>query len=224
VGALSWRGVAPGKDLPRLRRDNLRIGILGGTFDPIHLGHLIVAEEVRIKLELPKILFIPAGNPWLRRGPVTPAKHRLEMVRLAIKPNPFFELSNLEVERPGPSYTVDTLLTLREKFGQESEFYFIIGPDALAELPKWKSPEKLIRLCWLVAVRRPGAPEVKLSELEEAIPGLSSRLVLVDEPRIGISSTDIRERVAEGFSIRYLVPDEVQTYIYRHRLYLKGEV
>ena len=201
----------------------MRVGIFGGTFDPIHLGHLIVAEEVRIRLKLLKIIFIPAGNPWLRQDPVTPARHRLEMVRLAIKSNPFFELSDLEVERPGPTYTVDTLIELREKFGPEVEFYFIIGPDALAELPRWKSPEQLIKLCQLVGVRRPGAREPELDELERAIPGLSSRLIFVDEPQIGISSTEIRERVAQGLSIRYLVPDEVQDYIYRHKLYLEGE-
>ena len=201
----------------------MRVGILGGTFDPIHLGHLIVAEEVRVRLEVPKILFIPAGNPWLRRGPVAPAEHRLEMVRLAIKSNPFFELSSLEVQRPGPTYTVDTLTELRERFGEDAEFYFIIGPDALVELPKWKQPGRLIELCWLVGVKRPGAQEVKLEELERAIPGLTSRLILVDEPQIGISSTEIRERVTRGLSIRYLVPEEVQDYIYRHRLYLKEE-
>ncbi len=201
----------------------MRVGILGGTFDPIHLGHLIVAEEVRVRLEVPKILFIPAGNPWLRRGPVAPAGHRLEMVRLAIKSNPFFELSSLEVQRPGPTYTVDTLTELRERFGEDAEFYFIIGPDALVELPKWKQPGRLIELCWLVGVKRPGAQEVKLEELERAIPGLTSRLILVDEPQIGISSTEIRERVTRGLSIRYLVPEEVQDYIYRHRLYLKEE-
>lgn len=197
----------------------MRIGILGGTFDPVHLAHLIIAEEVRQRLELPKILFIPAGNPWMKKGLVTPAEHRVEMVKLAIKSNPFFELSTLEVERPGPTYTVDTLLELKEKFGPETEFYFIIGPDALVELPKWKSPDQLIRLCRLVGMRRPGA-EVKLEELEAAIPGLSSHIIFMNEPQIGINSTDIRERVNKGLSIWYLVPDEVQNYIYEHKLYL----
>jgi len=200
----------------------MRIGILGGTFDPIHLGHLIIAEEARLKLELSKVIFIPAGQPWLKANRfITPKEQRLEMVKLATSSNPYFEVSTAEIEREGPSYSVDTVSALREELGSGVELYFIVGPDALAGLPLWKEPARLVRLCQIVWVSKPNSPNPDLAELEAAIPGISSQLKFIPTPQIGISSTEIRERVAKGLSIRYLVPQEVERYIYEHKLYLK---
>jgi nicotinate-nucleotide adenylyltransferase len=198
----------------------MKIGLLGGTFDPIHMGHLVIAEEVRLKLALDEVLFIPAGQPWLKsERRVAPGEHRLEMLKLAIGSNPHFKVSTIELERPSASYSVDTVLALKDELGAEVELYFIAGFDALAELPIWKEPSRLLELCQIVAVRRPGYAELDWRSLEQAIPGVSSRVVVVDVPQIDISSTQIRERAAEGLSIRYLVPEAVEGYILKHRLY-----
>jgi nicotinate-nucleotide adenylyltransferase len=198
----------------------MKIGLLGGTFDPIHMGHLAIAEEVRLKLALDEVLFIPAGQPWLKgERRVAPGEHRLEMLKLAIGPNPHFKISTIELERPSPSYSVDTVSALRDELGAEVELYFIVGFDALAELPIWKEPSRLLDLCHVVAVRRPGYAELDWRSLEQSIPGVSSRVVVVDVPQVDISSTQIREQVAEGLSIRDLVPEAVERYILKHRLY-----
>ncbi len=198
----------------------MKIGLLGGTFDPIHMGHLVIAEEVRLKLALDEVLFIPAGQPWLKsERRVAPGEHRLEMLKLAIGSNPHFKVSTIEFERPGPSYTVDTIAALRDELGAEVELYFIVGFDTLAELPIWKEPSRLLGMCHIVAVRRPGYAELDWRSLEQAIPGVSSRVVVVDVPQVDISSTQIREQVAKGLSIRYLVPEAVEAYILKHRLY-----
>jgi nicotinate-nucleotide adenylyltransferase len=198
----------------------MEIGLLGGTFDPVHLGHLIIAEEVRCKLGLSKIVFIPAGQPWLKVDRViTAGEHRLAMVRLAVGPNPYFEVSLIELERSGPSYSVDTVSALRKEHGHGAGLYFIIGPDALSEFHRWKDPERLAGLCQLIAVKRPNSVKADLRELEMTIPAIRSRIRWIDVPEIGISSTQIRERVRVGASIRYLVPPEVERYIYEHHLY-----
>jgi nicotinate-nucleotide adenylyltransferase len=200
-----------------------KIGVLGGTFDPIHLGHLIVATEARRKLGLSYVLFVPAGNPWLKlkeEKKISPAEHRLAMVRLAIKGNPHFKASTMELDRPGPSYSIDTVLELKKKLGPEAEIFFIVGPDALAELPKWKEPVRLIEVCQMVAIDRPGYAEVNLRTLDRLVPGASKRIMKLDVPQIDISSTDIRRRVAEGLPIKHLVPESVEKYIKNHRLYL----
>jgi len=200
----------------------VNIGVLGGTFDPIHMGHLIVAEEARIKLGFSEVLFVPAGQPWLKLDrTITPAVHRVEMVRRAIADNPHFKLSTLEVERPGPSYTVDTLAMLRKQLGREASFFFILGRDALAELPLWKEAEKLVQLCRLVVAPRLGSKDLK--HLEKIIPGLLDKVIQLDMPVIGISSSGIRQRLAQGLPIRYLVPSEVEKYITKQKLYLTSE-
>jgi nicotinate-nucleotide adenylyltransferase len=199
----------------------MEIGLLGGTFDPVHLGHLIIAEAVREKLALSRVIFIPAGRPWLKVDrEVTAVEHRLRMVELAIGGNPYFEVSTYEVGGAGPSYSVDTVAFLRKELGPKTGLYFIVGADALAELPRWRDPASLAAMCWIIGVGRPGAKKPEISALEEAIPGISPRIKLVDVPQIGISSIDIRQRVKKGFSLRYLVPTEVENYIYEHRLYL----
>lgn len=196
----------------------MNIGVLGGTFDPIHIGHLVVAEEARIKLGLSEVLFVPAGQPWLKLDRnITPAVHRVEMVRRAIADNPHFKLCTLEVERAGPSYTVDTLTMLQKQLGSEASFFFILGRDTLAELPLWKEPEKLVQLCRLVVAPRLGSKDLK--HLETAIPGLLDKVIQLDMPVIGISSSEIRQRIAQGLPIRYLVPAEVEKYITEHKIY-----
>jgi nicotinate-nucleotide adenylyltransferase len=196
----------------------VNIGVLGGTFDPIHVGHLVIAEEARIKLGLREVLFVPAGQPWLKQDRnITPAIHRVEMVRRAIADNPHFKLSTLEVERPGPSYTVDTLTMLRKQLGNEASLFFILGRDTLAELPLWKEPQKLVQLCRLVFPPRLGSKDLK--HLETAIPELLDKVIQLDMPVIGVSSSEIRQRIAQGLPIRYLVPKEVGEYIVEHELY-----
>lgn len=195
--------------------------MLGGTFDPIHMGHLVIAEAARIKLGLADVIFVPAGQPWLKANRnISPAEHRVAMVRLATGSNPNFSVSTFEVEEPGPSYTVGTMAHLRGKFGPKVPLYFIGGLDALEELPLWKEPQRLITLCRLVGMKRPGARELDLKKLEAAIPGISKRIVILNGPQIGISASDIRERVRAGLSIRYLVPDAVEAYIREKGLYL----
>lgn len=197
-----------------------RVGVLGGSFDPVHLAHLILAEEARDRLKLSKVIFIPAGRPYLKvEQGITPARQRLEMVRLAIRPNPRFEASSIDIDRPGPSYTVDTLDVLRSTLPQDQEVYFIVGWDSLVSLPQWRDPERILEMCWLVGVPRPGLPAPDLRELEKAIPGVSERVIMLDAPLLGISSTEIRDRVASGVSIRYLVPELVEGYIRQHGLY-----
>ncbi len=198
----------------------MNVGILGGTFDPIHLGHLIIAQEARLKLRLNEILFIPAGQPWLKvNKPITPANHRVEMVRLAITDNPHFKLSNVEIERAGFSYSVDTVSILRQQLGNGTKLFFILGYDSLAELPSWKEPHRLIEMCQLVAIPRLGCVQPNLESLEATIPGITKSTILLDTPLIDIRSSEIRRHVIEGLSIRYLVPDNVERYIMEEGLY-----
>jgi len=199
-----------------------KTGVLGGTFDPIHLGHLIIAEDVRQRLGLEEVLFIPAGHPWLKlkgEKPVSEAEHRLGMVKLAIASNPYFRASTIEIDRPGLSYSIDTVLELKAKLGAGAEIYFIVGPDALAEFSQWKEPARLLENCQVVGIGRPGHVEADLHILDLFVPGASRRIKMMDVPQIDIRSTDIRNRVAKGLSIRYLVPEAVERYIREHGLY-----
>jgi len=211
-GVETWSGIG--------RR--MKLGVLGGTFDPIHNGHLAVADEVRKRLEPDEILFMPTRQPWLKAGkPLTEAEHRIEMVRLAIADKPYCKLSTIEIERAGPSYTVDTMAELRIQLGNRSELFFILGWDSLAELPEWREPGQIIRLCRLVAVPRPGYPRPDLDLLESSIPGLMERVTILDKPEVDVSASDIRERVARGKSISGLVPEAVERYIKEKGLYRK---
>ncbi len=199
----------------------MNIGVMGGTFDPIHNGHLAVAEEVRSWLDLAVVLFMPAGQPWLKMDkPVSPAEHRVHMVRLAIADKPHLKLSTMEIERPGPTYTVDTMAELQAQLGAENDLFFILGWGSLAELPQWKEPLRLITMCHLVVVPRPGYPRPDLKALEALIPGLSQRVTLMDKPEIDISASEIRDRVAQGLSISHLVPEPVASYIKQNKLYI----
>ena len=185
----------------------MRLGVLGGTFDPIHIGHLVLGEAAREQLSLDRVLFVPTGVQWRKSGrEIAPAEHRVAMVRLAIEGNPGFELSVLEVERAGPSYTADTLEALADEY-KGSELFLILGRDAYGDLPNWIRPGRILELSTVAVAARDG--EAKLES-----PALGLLM-----PEIGISATEIRERVAAGRSIRYLVPEAVEGYIREHGLY-----
>ncbi len=199
----------------------MRLGVLGGTFDPPHVGHLILAEEARGRLGLSKVLFVPAGDPWRKAGQtVSPAGHRLAMARLTVAEDPNFEVSTLEMERQGPSYTADTLEALHQQHRRGLDLYFILGEDALYDLPHWKDPARIIGLARLAVARRPGDEQTSAADLEATVPGLSDRVVPLSMPTIDISSTALRERARAGLSLRYLVPPGVDEYIRRHGLYV----
>ncbi len=209
----TWRYSAPSRE-----DRSLKVGVLGGTFDPVHIGHLIVAEEARIRLKFDEVLFVPARQPVFKPdAAITPAHHRVEMVRRAIASNSHFKLCTLEVDRPGPSYTVDTMRLLREQLGGEAILFFIIGRDNLADLSLWKEPGELLKLCRLVVAPREGLED--LNHPETSIPGLHESVVQLEMPVIGISSSGIRERVAQGLSIRYLVPESLEQYIRDNNIY-----
>ena len=192
-----------------------KIGLMGGTFDPIHNGHLVAAEEARYALGLESVLFIPAGQPWQKdRTEVTPGEQRLEMTQLATDDNSFFEVSRLELDREGPTYTIETLRAIREMGSETDELYFITGADAILQILSWKRPDEALELATFVAVTRPGH---ELGDLRSV--GVEDRIVVLEIPALAISSTDIRRRVREGRPIRYLVPDAVARYIADQGLY-----
>ena len=190
-----------------------RIGVFGGTFDPIHIGHLIIAEEARVRLALTQVRFVPARvSPLKMPGTFFGGEDRLAMVGLAIADNPYFSASRIDLDREGPSYTVDTLTALRAGIAPEDQLYFIMGADSVAMLPQWHRAAEIIRLARIVAVSRPGTC-LDLATLDERLPGLSAATDLITAVHIGISSTALRERLAEGRPIRYLVPAAVENYI-----------
>lgn len=203
----------------RDRGPRTKVGVMGGTFDPIHYGHLVAAEEVCHQLGLARVVFVPAGQPPHKQGQeITPALHRLAMVELAIASNPRFTVSRVDIDRPGPSYTVDTLRLLHEEWGSQVDIHFIMGLDSLADLLSWHQPERLIQLCRLTVVDRPRY-EVDMEALEAALPGIKDRVEFLHIPGMNISSTDLQRRVREGWPIKYQVPPAVEAYIYEHGLY-----
>ncbi len=203
----------------------MKLGVLGGTFDPPHIGHLILVEEARLSLGLGQVLFVPAGAPWRKAGQELSAREdRLAMVRLAVGDNPDFAVSSLEVEREGPSYTAETLAELCDQLGRETEFFFIMGADSLGDFPHWHQPQRILELARLAVAERPepedaGFGEVLAEELAEA---MRQRVVWLRMPRIDISATAVRERVRRGLSVRYWVPLAVEKYIREHGLYVGG--
>jgi nicotinate-nucleotide adenylyltransferase len=199
------------------------LGIMGGTFDPIHLGHLAVAEEARDALGLDRILFVPAGIPPHKpEGASASVDDRVAMVALAIAGNDTFELSRIDVDRPGPSFTADTVDALAAGIsarGGDPDLTLIMSAETVVGLPEWREPSRLLAACRVAVVPREGLPVPDRSWLAQQFPGFEDRFDLLDGPRLGISSTAIRARVAAGRSIRYLVPDAVQRHIVDHHLY-----
>ncbi|HYP62172.1 MAG TPA: nicotinate-nucleotide adenylyltransferase [Thermomicrobiales bacterium] len=195
-----------------------RIGLLGGTFDPIHYGHLIIAEATRDQLGLDHIEFLPANDPPHKPdATVSPVHDRIAMVNAAIGTIPYFVINCIEMERVGPSYTVDTLERLKER-RPEDDFSFIIGGDSLRDLPTWRSPARIIELASLAVINRPGA-RYDFEHLEMILPGLRARTAFIEAPLIDISATTLRTRCAEGRSIRFQTPDPVIEYITSNTLY-----
>ena len=203
----------------------MRVGILGGTFDPVHLGHLLIAEESRVSLGLEQVLFVPAGRPWLKEGqPLTEASHRVNMVELATASNPHFRVCRNEVDRPGLSYTVDTLRELYAEMGLRAELHFILGVDAFESFHRWKEPEAILDLCRLVVVSRPGYQVGQLDEALSRYKKYEDRITLLPVHNVDFSATEIRRRAAEGLSFRYQVPEPVEAYILEKGLYKNGPV
>jgi nicotinate-nucleotide adenylyltransferase len=204
-----------------MKEPGIRLGISGGTFDPIHYGHLIVAEEIRETNGLDRILFIPSGKPPHKRNlEVSGAEQRFSMVEAAIRKNPYFEVSRIEIDREGYTYTVDTLEQLKEIYGRETKLYFIIGADVVHDLLTWKNYEKVFSLCEFIAVQRPGYTSSSfIKTVEDLETAYSAQIHTFIGPLIDISSTMIRERAASGKSIKYLLPEEVEKYILDNGLY-----
>jgi len=189
---------------------------MGGVFDPIHCGHLFAAEEARVEFKLDKVIFVPCYQPVHKReNNISDFKHRYIMAVLATSNNQFFEVSKAELNRPGPSYSIDTVKEFLNKYNHGVKIFFITGADAFLEVDSWYKSEKLIKLCQFVAATRPGYDLNKLDKKFKKI------IKIMEIPALSISSTDIRRRVREGKSIRYLLPQEVEKYIYKKGLYSK---
>ena len=193
---------------------------MGGTFDPIHLGHLATAEAVRELFTLDEILFIPAARPPHKLGKhVTDERHRLAMTQLATRSNKFFRVSDMELRRTGLSYTLDTMNELHKTFGSSTELFFIIGADSLADLSKWHAARELVDKCHFIATTRQGV-DLDFSAVENFFGAASKHIHRVTTPGLEISSTDLREKIRLGRSIKYLVPETVEEYIAEEGLYL----
>ncbi|MDD5448082.1 MAG: nicotinate-nucleotide adenylyltransferase [Actinomycetota bacterium] len=206
--------------------NNLRLGIMGGTFDPIHIGHLVTAEEAKYQFSLDKILFVPSAHPpHKREDAYSLATDRCNMIELSIEGNPNFSVSRIEMEREGPSYTIETLREIHRMYGKDTELFFITGADAILEIMTWKNPTELFSESRFIAATRPG---YSLTKLEAALPKFNSKgrlamnfVHMMEIPALAISSTQIRARVREGKPFRYLVIDAVWRYIREKGLYLE---
>jgi nicotinate-nucleotide adenylyltransferase len=195
----------------------MRLGLFGGTFDPIHLGHLILAEQCRESCRLDRVWFVVAGAPPHKPGGRTEVTHRLEMVRIAIAGHAAFGVSDIEAARPGPHYSVETLDAVRRDH-PDDDLFFLIGADSLADLPGWRAPGRIAQLATIVVVNRPGIEQVDPTNLPDFGSG-AHPLQAVTIPPVGIASSDLRRRLAEGRSIRYMVPRGVEAYIDAQGLY-----
>lgn len=198
------------------------LGVFGGAFDPIHVGHLAIAEEAREALALDRVVFVPTGSPPHRSAATAPADARLAMVAAAVAGNPAFSVSRIEVDRPGPSYTADTLEALaasERAAGLEPDLVLILSAETFRDLPGWHEPGRILDLARVAVAPRPGYDAPSRAWLEEAFPGRAERVRFLDQPRLEISSTRIRDRLAAGRSVRYLVPDAVIARIVEHSLY-----
>ncbi len=198
-----------------------KLGIMGGTFDPIHYGHLVAAEAVRDRFQLDKVLFIPSGNPPHKNSKnVTDAIHRYNMTLLATAANPYFEVSRIEIDRKGITYTIDTIKELMTLYGSGTELFFITGADALLEILTWYKVDELLKLCNFVAATRPGFNKKDLEQkLHEIKSKYSKEVFQIEIPSLAISSTDIRTRVNNNHTFKYLLPESVEQYIIKHGIY-----
>ena len=198
-----------------------RIGIMGGTFDPIHYGHLAAAEAARIEFGLCKVIFMPVGNPPHKQSQaISDAEHRYRMTALATSSNSGFEVSRLEVDKAGITYTFDTMKELRNIYGEAPARYFITGADAVLELLTWYKLGELLTLCKFIAVTRPGFDICKLEQkIAEITSKYDGEIICLEVPLLEISSTDIRERIRSGKPVKYLLPEEVEAYIHKNGLY-----
>jgi nicotinate-nucleotide adenylyltransferase len=222
-------GSQPGRGVEAvLSAVDRRVGILGGTFDPVHYGHLVIAEEVAEALSLDRVLFVPAAVPPHKIGlAITPAGARAAMVELAIAGNPRFAISRLELARTGPSYTADTLAELAEEAagaGITRQLFFILSTEALAGVPDWHEPDRILAYAHLAVVPRPGSPMPPPAELRARFGARADRVVAVETVPLAHSASAVRARAAAGQSIRYLVPPAVEAYICEHRLYRSGNL
>ncbi len=196
----------------------MKIGILGGTFDPPHIGHLVIADQARAQLQLDRVWFAPVGTPPHKSTErVSSAEHRVMMTRLAIADNPDFELTLADVNRPTPHYITTLFESLNEQYKQV-DWYLIVGGDSLVELPRWHQPQRLLSLARLAVANRTGF-QPDLASLELSLPGISGRIVWVDSPIIDLASRDLQRRAREGLPLRYVVTQEVAQYIYANSLY-----
>ncbi len=201
--------------------DTKRVGLMGGTFDPIHYGHLVTAEVARTEFSLDLVIFVPAGVPPHKRGVrISSGTDRYMMTVMATVTNPYFEVSRTELDRPGPSYAIDTVRHFKERLDAETEIFFITGADAAIEILTWKDATDLLKECGFIVATRPGCSTGELeTRLTEARLHSTHCIYMVEVPALAISSTDIRRRVERGEPIRYLLPSNVETYIHKAGLY-----
>lgn len=200
-----------------------RVGLMGGSFDPIHYGHLVLAEEMRSKLSLDKVIFIPVGKaPHKRAEHMTNPRQRYDMVMVATLDHPDFEVSAIEIEREEVTYSFETVAHIAKASAPEDEFFFIAGADALMELETWRSVEVLLKMVTFVGAARPGTDQqVLIQKMEQLRQRYGASIKLVELPELDISSTDLRRRIRLGLSVKYLMPESVALYIGKHKLYLK---
>lgn len=197
----------------------VRFGVFGGSFDPPHYGHLALAETARVQLQLARVLFVPAGEPPHKTDvKLSPIAKRVALVQAAIADNGAFALSRVDVDRPGPHYTVDMLRLLRAEFPQVTDWFLLLGEDSLHDFLSWRAPEEILDLAELAVMRRPEKP-APLETLQERLPTLERRLTWLDVPPLHLSATELRRRVREGLPLRYLVPLPVEVLIRKHQLY-----
>ncbi len=209
--------------LPKVGDQPLTLGIMGGTFDPIHIGHLVTAEEARQQFKLDHVVFMPAGvTPHKEMEKVTAGEHRYLMAMLAVIDNPYFTVSRMELDRTEPSYTIDTVRRFLKFYENKVDLYFITGADAILDIITWKDYEELLETCSFIAASRPGYSFSKMKViLGPAFNEIIKKVYLLEIPAMAISSTFIRRRVAEGKTVKYLTPEHVEQYIYKNRLYTR---
>lgn len=199
-----------------------KIGILGGTFNPVHIGHLVMAEVARQECNLDKVIFIPTGDPPHKVGQyVELSEHRLKMVELAVSDNPFFEVDDLEIRRSGITYTIDTLLEYRARAASDVQLYFIIGGDTLMEITSWRRFEEVLKLCSFAVYQRPGYMRKEIEHQANYLRlHMGASIFFVEGPALDISSTEIRQRLKQRKTVKYLLPSQVDEYIHKHSLYM----